>query len=350
MIENYNEFRTINKYFLRISIIRQVQQKNVEFNKTELFSAIKYLTNKELKQLLLDFYGYDSDSKGKFKISDSNKEWLISKVLINVVDNYIKSKRAFNKFEQYLENIILLLSLTNLVDEEINNILDVFKKIINKASNTIGIYQSINLFLSNQYNLYKPKINEKKLLNLITTVITKFVYRQYGGYDFHAITRGEISNLYGYAKIRNAILKDEQLIDKLISECKELPIEEQLNISQSLLLNIYDISTEPIKNKLKNYILNIKSNKTKEKHDYLIFELTLIIRDFKQLDDKIIKELSEYFEQFKDSRTFSFIWYTLDSQIDYLIKEKKLIKLEPISKAIKTLIENYKNSERLSII
>ena len=350
MIENYNEFRSINKYFLKIAVIRQIQQEKTTFNKTELFSAIKYLSNKELKHLLIEFYKYDSDLKGKFEISDSNKEWLISKVLINIVDKYIESKSAFNKFEQYLENLIFLLSLTKHTDDEINEILNVFNTIIDKAKNTIGIYQSINLFLGNQYNLYNTAINEDSLLSLIKTIINKFVYKQYSGHDFHAITRNEISNLYGYAREKKAIFKDEQLIDKLISSSKELSIDEQLNISESLLLSIYDIASDQIKSKLKEFVLSIKSSKAKEKHDYLIFELTLIIRDLKQLEKNIIKELSEYFEQYRDSRTFSSVWYTLDSQIDYLIKEKQLTQLEPVSKMIKNLIDNYKKSERLSIL
>lgn len=350
MIENYNEFRSINKHFLKIAIIRQIQQEKTTFNKVELFSAIKYLSDKEVKHLLIEFYKYDSDLKGKFEISNPNKKWLISKVLINIVDKYIESKSAFNKFEKYLENLIFLLSLTKHTDDEINEILNVFNNIIDKAKNTIGIYQSINLFLGNQYNLYNTAINEDSLLNLIKTIINKFVHKQYNGYDFHAITRNEISNLYGYAREKNAIFKDEQLIDKLISASEELSIEKQLNISESFLLSIYDIASEPIKAKLKKFILSIKSSNTKEKHDYLIFELTLIIRDFKQRDKKIIKELSAYFEQYRDSRTFSSVWYTLDSQIDYLIKEKNITELEQISKTIKTLIENYKNSERLSIL
>lgn len=350
MIENYNEFRSINKYFLKIAIIRQIQQEQTIFNKTELFSAIKYISNKELKHLLIEFYKYDSDLKGKFEISVSDKNWLISKVLINIVDKYIESKSAFNKFEQYLENLIFLLSLTKLTDEEINKLLNAFNTIINKAKNTIGIYQSINLFLGNQYNLYSASINEDSLIDLIKTIINKFVYKQYNGHDFHAITRNEIYNLYGYAKEKNAIFKDEKLIDKLIAACNELSIDEQLNISQSFLLSIFDIASEKIKTKIKEYMLNLKPDKAKEKHDFLIFELTLIIRDFKPFDKKIVKELSKYFEQYKDSRTFSSVWYTINNQIDYLIKEKKLTDLEQISKTIKSLIENYENSERLSII
>ena len=350
MIENFNEFKTINKYFLKITIIRQIQLEKIKFNKIELFSAIKYLTNKELKQLLIDFYKYNSDSKGKFDISTPNKEWLISRAFPNIVNNYIESKNPFNIFEKYLENILFILSLIKLTDKQTKELLEIFNKIIDKARNTIGIYQSINLFFGNQYNLYKLEIDRDSLLNLITTIINKFVYKQYNGHEFHSITRNEIYNLYGYAREKKVIFKDVNLTDKLISACKELPIEEQIHISQSFLLSIYDIASEEIKTKLKNYILNIDSIKIKDKHDYLIFELNLIIKDLKPFDKKNVIELLEYFEQFKDSKTFSSVWYTLNNQIDYLINEKNLSELEPVSKLVKTLIKNYEESERLSII
>ncbi|MDP4186543.1 MAG: SIR2 family protein [Bacteroidota bacterium] len=349
ILEGRSEFQSINKYFLKISIIRQVQNKATTFNEIEFFSAIKYLSNKELKHLLSDFFKYDSEQKGKFEISEENKDWLINRVLINLINRYINSDNAFNTFEKYLENTIFLLSLTKLSDDEISKILESFNIIIDKAKNTIGIYESINLFLENQYNLHSTSINESSLLNLIKSIINKFVSKQYNGYDFHAITRNEISNLYGYAREQKAIFKEKALINKLIDASKELPIEEQLNISESLLLSIYDISTDEIKTKIKEYILSIKSSETKEKHDYLIFELILIIRDFKNLETSLIKELEEYFEPYKDSKSFSSIWYSIDGQIDYLIKEKQLTQLKEVSSTIKTLIENFKKSERFSI-
>ena len=350
MIENHSEFRSINKYFLKISIIRQVQQEKTSFNQTELFSSIKYVNNKELKQLLVDFYKYNSQLKGKFEISESNKAWLISTVLVSVVKEYISSKSAFNKFEQFLENIIFLLSLSNLSKDEIDKIISSFNTIIDNAKNTIGIYQSINLFLGNQYNLFNTSISEESLLNLIKAIISKFVYKQYNGHEFHVITRNEISNLYGYARESKAIFNDNSLIDKLIVSSKELAIEEQLNISESLLLSIYDIATATIQTKIKNYILSIKSIGAKEEHDYFIFELVLITRDFKKLDKNLVTKLTAYFDKYKDSRTFSSVWFTLDSQVDYLIKEKNLVLLKPISKTIKVLIDNYEKNKRVSIL
>jgi len=334
---------------LRIAIIRQVQQEKTSLNQTELFSAIKYLTNKELKNLLIDYYKFDSQLKGTFEISDSSKDWLISIVMISIANAYILSKNAFNKFESYLENIFFLLSLTKLSIEEIDKILTLFNSIIKNAKNTINVYQSINLFLGNQFYLFKTSINEESLLNLINAIINKFVHKQYNGYEYHAITRNEISNLYGYARESKAIFKDENLIDKLIASSKELAIEEQLIISESLLISIFDISITSIQSKIQDYILSINSMEVKEIHEYFIFELVLINRDFKKLDISLIEKLSAYFEKYKNTQSFSSVWLTLDNQIDYMIKEKNLDELESISKSVKELIGNYKKRKLDSI-
>ncbi len=231
---------------------------------------------------MVDFYKYDSQIKGKYEILDTNKELLIFTVLDNIVKEYISSKSAFNIFEQYLENIIFLLSLSILSNKEIDKIISSFNTVIDKAKNTIGVYQSINLFLGNQYNLFNTSISEESLLNLIKAIIRKFIYKQYNGHEFHVITHNEVSNLYGYARERKAIFNDNVLIEKLIASSKELEIEGQLSISESLLLSIYDIAINLIKTKIKDYILSIKAIEAKEEHDYFIFELFLIIRDFKK--------------------------------------------------------------------
>ena len=349
MVEDFSEVKSINNYFLQIALIRQIQQEKTTFDQMELFSAIKYLTNNELSSLLNDFYKYDSLLKGKFEISDTNKQWLIKDVFANIVKYYVESKSVSNSFNHYLKNSILLLSLSQLTDDEMTQIIVHLNTIIGKTKNTIDIYQSINLFFGNQYNLFKTSINQGLLLELITSIISKIVYRQYSGHDFHAITRNRIANIYYYAQVKNAIFKDELLIDKLISSSTELSIEDQLHISESLLLSIYDIASEQVKEKIKQYILSIKSIETKEKHDYLIFELVLIIRDFKIIDKTLLEELSDYIEQFKTSSTFSTILYTLEGQIDYLIKEKKLNQLETISKTIKDFIDSYNKRKTLSV-
>lgn len=349
MIEYYAEFFSINKDFVNISIVRQAQNESTLLNKVELFSCIKYIKNKDLKILLKEFYSSESDKKGKMQISDENKAWLINVVFENIVDIYIESNPVFNKIEPCVENLIFILSLVKLTEQEIEKVFKLILKLVKDAKIAQGVYESINLFIGIQYGLYKTEINKEHLLSFIENIINKFVYKKSNGYEYRALTRNEIPNLYWHAKNREAIFKNKNLIEKLLVELKTLPISDKIDFCQSLLLNIYHISDETIKGKIKAFMLKIDSTKEKELYKHLIFEFALIINDFKTLSSALIKSLNEYLKQFED-KSFSSILYTLDAQIDYLIKEKKLVKqLKEYSDKIKLVINRHKESGRFSI-
>jgi hypothetical protein len=51
-IEDYDEYKTINKNLVEIAVLRQYQQNTATFTRIELYSCIRYFDDKELKQLL----------------------------------------------------------------------------------------------------------------------------------------------------------------------------------------------------------------------------------------------------------------------------------------------------------
>ncbi len=349
MIENFTEYRSINEHFVRIAIIRQIQNEISSLNRIELFSCIKYIDYKILKLLLDDFYNHESEKKGKFQISKEDKAWLINIVFDNILEQLLSLKLIFNTFESYIEKLLFILSLVELESKEIENILNKINKLLLEGNNTIGIFQSINLFLGIQHNLYKTEITEKLLINLIENLIEKLVYKKFNGHEYHALSRNELSNLYGYARERKAILKNEKLIVRLLNELQEYSILEKMEICQNLLLRIYDISNKKIKDRIKSFILGIDSTKEKVSYRKIVFELTLIIYDFKPPEDSTISDLDKYMKQYKDGNSFSTAVYMLNSQVDYLIKNKNIKSFQEISELIKTVINRYEETKRLSI-
>jgi hypothetical protein len=350
MIESFNEYRNINKHFIQISIIRQIQKEKTTLNRLELFSTIKYLKNEDIKLLFNEFYSEDSEKKGAFHLSDENTNWLAHTVLGNIVNQFLNSKNTFGNYEKYLENVLLVLSLVELNKNQLNNILKKIKELLSEGNNTFGIFQAINLFLGIQYNLYKTKIDEKVLINLIEDLINKIIYKNYNRHEYRAITRNELSNLYGYAKERKAIFVNKSLIDKLIVEIDNYQISDTIELSQNLLFRIYDISNKQIQGMIKKFILAIDSSDEKEEFKRIVFELTLIIYEFKSANVSLIEWLNNFMDQFKDGKQFSSYLYMIDSQIDFLIKNKSLTEFKTVSSDLKQIIENFNNSSRLSII
>ena len=55
MIERNSDFMAINKKLIKISLIRQMQEENFSLDKLELFVVVKYITYKDLIELVDEF-------------------------------------------------------------------------------------------------------------------------------------------------------------------------------------------------------------------------------------------------------------------------------------------------------
>lgn len=350
MIDSYTEFRNINKGYIQISLLRQIQKSNKELNKKEIYSSIKFFSNKELKSILNEFYDADSNTKGSFDISDENKAWLLNNALKNITKLYLNTRKRSNNFEQYLENTLLILSLIELSEKDIKTILDYIDKIISEGKNTLGILQSINLFLGIQFNLYGSKIPEKFLVNILENLISKLIYKKFNGHEYMALTRNDLSNIYAYASNQKTIFKNNKLIEKLLFELKDYDISNKIDISKNLLINIYTIANEKIKDEIREFILKIDSSEEKDLFKRISFTLFLVIYDFKEMEDEIIKLLEEYLIQFQDGKQFSSGLYLLRNQVEFLKKNKNLKQLDAILTNLINLIDRHEKSDRLSII
>lgn len=349
MLDDSIEFRTINKYFVEISIIRQTQNDYTLLNQFELYSCIKYIDNKELKPLFKKFYASNLDKQYFLKITDENKEWLIEKVLPNLGNLFTEAKDISSNYEGYLKNVLFLLSLIDINKEQLEKIMTTLLTIIGEAQNTIGIYESINQFLGIQYHLFKSKIADALLIKFIEMIIHKIAYKTYNGFDYHVITSNSIDNLYGYARENKAIFTNKSLVTRLLLELENLDTKEKIDISQSLLLSIYDISNSDIQNEIKEFILDIDLQEKNKTENYLVFELLLIIKKFKDFDNKIIDRLEQNMKQYEDGNLFSDILYTLQSQLDYLIKKMSYDQFKDILEKTNKAIENHESRKQISI-
>lgn len=347
-IEDDSLYKFINKSYIEIALIRQVLKEKTSLNKVELYSCICHFKNKELRELLEEFYQFDSQNKGNFELIEEQKDWLLNVIFKNLTQEFLKAK-VFSKFEDYIENTLFILSICKLSSKEINSILISIDYILSRKNNSIGMLDSINSFFGIQFNLYEPKMDGDKLIELIEKLINKIVYRDFNGHEFTVISRNRIRNLYGYARESKIVYKNLTLINKLILEMNDLDICDRLNLSESLLLSIYEISDKKIKEIIKAFMLNLNiENEKIEVEERIIFKLTLATNNFKKFEQKDIVELNDFFEQYEDGKRFSSLIYTIDDQINYLIKHKKYLSLTTISTKIKKSIELHEKSKSFS--
>lgn len=349
MLEHRVEYKTINKYFIKIAIIIQAQSEHTSLNKIELYSCIKFIDNKELGVLFEKFYANDSDKKTNLKIFDENTEWLIEKVLPNLGRLFRKSNNIINNHEEYLKNVIFILSLVSLEQEQIEKIMSIFLEIISEAKNTIGVYESINQFLGMQYDLFESKINNEVLIKLIEVIINKLVCDKYNGFDYHAITRNSIYNLYGYARENKTVFNNKDLVSRLLLKLKIFDIREKTKISQSLLLSIYDISNRAIQNDIKQFLLDINLQQEDDIEEYIVFELSLVAYKIKEFDNGVIDKLNKYMTRFDGGTGFSSVLYTLKNLLESLVNKMSHKQFKDILEKTNQAIENFEKVKRIPI-
>jgi hypothetical protein len=349
MIEDNKEYKSINKSFVYIALIRQIQQETVTLSKTELYSCIKYIDYKDLRLLLDEYYDKNSENKGKLQIDQQLKDWLINTVFENITTQYLSFPKPFNGFEHYIQNTMFILSLLKHEKEDAKRIFEIISKILKEGKNKLTVFESINLFMGIQHNLHNLEIDKEFLINIIETLINKLVYKKLTGHEHIALTRNELSNLYGYATLGKVVFENETIIDKLLAEVKTYPTSDKIEITQNFILNIYEISNKKIKDKIKKFTLSIDINEEKEVDKRIIFENTLVIFDFKEFSTELTQATETYLEQYVDGRRFSSILYMFDSQIDYLKANKNITGLDNISEMLKTAIKRHRESDRMAI-
>jgi len=348
MMESYSEFKSIVFYYVNIAVIRQSINPNPTLDKIELFSCIKYLENKQLEKLFEDYYKKGSAKAGKFAPKREDIDWLIYTVLTNIVSEGLEATR-YTKLHHDFSNTLFILSLIKLEKEDVTQIIQLVNQVVSKWKNTYSVFEGINLFLGIQHNLFTTEIEDEAIISILEVIINKLTYRNYNIQEYHAFTYNEISNLYGYARHSKIKFGNKKLVERLLAELSDLGPVEKIEVSMSFLITMYDISEDPIKQLIKEFIVKIDSSVVLEEHRKFPFELFLIIQDFKKLNSALIEELNGLLNKYND-RGFSSTLYWLHSQISYLIKEKSLADLEPISARIKFFIQRYESSTKFSLI
>lgn len=346
-VENFTEYKNINKASIQIAILRQVQREYISLNKVEIYSCIKFLKYKEIKLLLNEPY---KGNGRKFQPDSDDKQWLIAIVIPNIVKEYMTCQNSLNPFHDYLKNALFLISLSELSESETNNIIDIIKSLVFNEKNTIDIYETINDFLAIQHRLYNVQIEKDILIEIIEGLINKIIYKKYTGYFYHALTSNKFSNVYGHAEKSNVSLSNDKLVTKLLNEISDYPINEKINIFHNFILDIYPISNKRIQSKIKKFSLKIDTTSFPELFTKIYFSLSLAIYKFKPLESSIISQIEEYLDEYKDGRKFSSDIYLLNQQIKYIISKKILHdELQPISEILDSIIEMDKQRQHISI-
>ncbi|WP_123377941.1 SIR2 family protein [Aliarcobacter butzleri] len=355
MIEKSQEFCSIQQKLIQITLIRQIQNDYLTLDKMELYSAIKYIDNKDLRDIFNNF-------NKEFKLQDKDTNWLISKILKNLILLYTENMKVlFHPFDSELRNTILILSKLELKINQSKKILKSFYILIEKGIPNFDLYELINSFIYNQKNM-----ENMELIKIVELMIYKFVINQYDIFNNETLFENKFYAPFEHILKGGNKFDNIDLIKNFLENLEKYQIREQIKISQGFLYNLYLISDEKIKKLLKDFILsidlkklhisnlsnidinNIQNFNFSDMKNYdlgISFKLFLAIQEFIDINKEFIKEIEEYPEKAKNNY---FLIEYITSQIRYLVEKKNIKELESLLQMLSNKINsiNEKNKQR----
>lgn len=359
MIERNPDFMAINKKLIKISLIRQMQKENFSLDKLELFVVVKYITYKNLIELVDEFKNF------KLQINTKTLNWLIIKVFPNIVKLYNNNKNLYLHFSDELKNILYICSFDNLTTKQLEIILRQIKFLISSRKIDLDIYEQINKFIDSQND-----INPNDLIEILEMMIDKIICSKGNIWDYQALENNNLRSSFKHLNNQNIIYTNTELIKSFLQELKKFNTKQKIQLSKGFLINIYNISNEEIKKLIKKFMLNIELTKLNESNfenidisntqnfDFdglnnyglkISFKLFLAIQKFIDIDDNFIEEIKQYPERDKDNLYFL---GQVTGQVRYLVESMKIKNLEDLLNRLLKLIDevNKRQKNRNSMI
>jgi hypothetical protein len=187
-------------------------------------------------------------------------------------------------------------------------------------------------------------------IRFIDTILNKIVGEMVNGYEYFAIEQNKFSNIYGYLANSKVEYANISLTEKLLDKLEETDISSKIGMAKGLLLPLYFASNNTIKERLKTYLLQIDATNEKQEYNRIPFYLSLAVYNIKQLGDDNLQELENYIGQYSNNNSFNSVLYTIDSQLDYILKSNPNERLKNVSGILKEIITRYRSVKEMSII
>lgn len=359
-IDNYTEILNLMKSYMTGKIEVQHIKEKFEFQNHELFILIKYFKFNDLWNLIatkiLSFVKEEHQERLGERIiffSDKEKTYL-KETLDNLLVLFKKYSDSFysNVISNSFINLLLIISLVKWEDSELKEIIEKVSQAFMMDNHPYDFIKSIDRFVLINYKLYKTQSNE--FFKFIDTVLLKFTQEKLWGL-IRGNVKDEISHIYNYGYISSEKYSNVEIVEKSIKYIK-LHFDynkNQRKLAQLSLANLINISTNKIKDKITNFIQEIRVKNWDEiesnNYDEIFIEL-----DFLQyglpINDEFISFLSNWIKNLNKDTTIDINLLKkggieqIQRYFEFLIKHKELTQFESLLQELKNKNQELYNT------
>ena len=294
LIDVYKEFKDVIRKVIEIKIIKNADMNELSLTKLELYSCIKYVDEKTLTLLL------KKEDKKPIKLSVQPKDldWLMLIALNNLAKAYSKNSRAFNPVEMKLINTIKLLSLIKVTVDQDSIILKTLDDTLKSSYHNLAFYDAISEYIVLRYNAKDENSSIDGIKSIIDTILNKLISRNLGGYEIIAIVNRGLASIFSVAESLGINIEDADKIDKLLLEISSYSNSDRARAVETILYNLYRITTGKIREKIKNFIKKTSTVDFSEERK-IKFELFLLASGISDNYDNLPERVTKIIENYK---------------------------------------------------
>lgn len=336
LIDVYKEFKDVIRKVIEIKIIKNAGKNELSLTKLELYSCIKYIDEKTLTLLLR------KEDKKPIKLSVQPKEldWLILIALNNLAKAYSKNSKAFNPVEIKLINTIKLLSLIKVTVDQDSIILKILDDTLKSSYHNLAFYDAISEYIVLRYNAKDDNSSIDGIKSIIDTFLNKLISRNLGGYEIIAIVNRGLANIFSVAENLGVNIEDADKIDKLLLEISSYSNADRARAVETILYDLYRITTGEIREKIKNFIKNTSTVDFSEERK-IKFELFLLASGISDNYDNLPERVTKLIENYKGF-TFNSEAEVIRNLLRHIVNTRNLSDFSQALSKIEEVMNNYK--------
>lgn len=336
LIDVYKEFKDVIRKVIEIKIIKNAGKNELSLTKLELYSCIKYIDEKTLTLLLR------KEDKKPIKLSVQPKEldWLILIALNNLAKAYSKNSKAFNPVEIKLINTIKLLSLIKVTVDQDSIILKILDDTLKSSYHNLAFYDAISEYIVLRYNAKDDNSSIDGIKSIIDTFLNKLISRNLGGYEIIAIVNRGLANIFSVAENLGVNIEDADKIDKLLLEISSYSNADRARAVETILYDLYRITTGEIREKIKNFIKNTSTVDFSEERK-IKFELFLLASGISDNYDNLPERVTKLIENYKGF-SFKSEAEVIRNLLRHIVNTRNLSDFSQALSKIEEVMNNYK--------
>lgn len=342
LIDSYEEFKYAIDKLIEIKVLKQksrVDKGNVNFTIEEIYSIIKYIPTKKLKEM---FKYKKRDKFISLELNSESKEWLIKDAFGNLSEFCLNNNEHNGNGYEELRNVILLISFLGDGSVGLEYVSDRLLKLVLNKKTSVDILEAIVEYTTISYNKNKDSIDNEFVAKFIDEIIDRIVSEDSNLDERVGFVTNGLRNIFIIASSIGVEINNNENLIKILDRVDRLSLESKVRTMETVLYHIFLIGSDEIKNKIKEYMLSLPiENLSQEKK--IKTKLFLVAAEINQADADLAIETLDVIRSMPTNR-FDYWIYSLRNLLDFIVVKLNKDEFAIALSEVKNKIESYEKS------